>query len=134
MWLLSAAAVVGLLFMANRVAYQISHTAGSTAMDGTGAQNVSRALLAMMLLLFAAGGALPALGGLRRWTSRYVALQRLRPLWLELSGPRPGSCSATRRGASAKCSTLRSVQLRLYRRVIEIRDAQWLLAGRAGDE
>lgn len=104
MWLLSAAAVVGLLFMANRVAYQVSHAAGSLALDGAAAQNVSRGLLAMMLLLFAAGGTLPALGGLRRWMSRYVALRRLRPLWLELSTAAPGWCSATRRGASASCS------------------------------
>ncbi|GAB3855422.1 MAB_1171c family putative transporter [Dactylosporangium cerinum] len=133
LWLLSAAAVVGLLFMANRVAYQISHTAGSTAMDGTGAQNVSRGLLAMMLLLFALGGALPALGGLRRWTSRYVALQRLRPLWLELSAAAPGVVLGDPPGRPGELLNLRSVQLRLYRRVIEIRDAQWLLAGRAGD-
>ncbi|MEV0127661.1 MAB_1171c family putative transporter [Dactylosporangium sp. NPDC050688] len=133
MWLLSAAAVVGLLFMANRVVYQISHAAGSTALDGTAAQNVSRALLAMMLLLFAAGGALPALGGLRRWTSRYVALQRLRPLWAQLSAAAPGVVLGDPPGRLGELFALRSVELRLYRRVIEIRDAQWLLAGRAGE-
>lgn len=133
MWLLSAAAVVGLLFMANRVVYQVSHAAGSTALDGAAAQAVSRGLLAMMLLLFAAGGALPALGGLRRWTSRYVALQRLRPLWLELSTAAPGVVLGNPPGRFGEVINLRSVELRLYRRVIEIRDAQWLLAGRAGD-
>lgn len=133
MWLLTAAAVVGLLFMANRVVYQISHAEGSTALDGTGAQMVSRLLLALMLLLFAAGGALPALGGLRRWTSRYVALQRLRPLWLDLSRAAPGVVLGDPPGRLGELLALRSVELRLYRRVIEIRDAQWLLAGRAGD-
>lgn len=133
MWLLSAAAVVGLLFMANRVVYQVSHAAGSTALDTVAAQSVSRALLAMMLLLFAAGGALPALGGLRRWTSRYVALQRLRPLWAQLSAAAPGVVLGDPPGRLGELFALRSVELRLYRRVIEIRDAQWLLAGRAGD-
>ncbi|MEV4515235.1 MAB_1171c family putative transporter [Dactylosporangium sp. NPDC049525] len=133
MWLLSAGAVVGLLFMTNRVVYQISHAAGSVALDTTAAQNVSRALLATMLLLFAAGGALPALGGLRRWTSRYVALQRLRPLWLELSTAAPEVVLGDPPGRLGELLTLRSVELRLYRRVIEIRDAQWLLAARAGD-
>ncbi|MDG6101519.1 hypothetical protein Daura_39350 [Dactylosporangium aurantiacum] len=133
LWLLSAAAVVGLLFMANRVVYQVSHAAGSRALDGTAAQDVSRALLATMLLLFAAGGALPALGGLRRWTSRYVALQRLRPLWAQLSAAAPGVVLGDPPGRLGELFALRSVELRLYRRVIEIRDAQWLLAGRAGD-
>jgi hypothetical protein len=119
--------------MANRVVYQISHAAGSRALDGTAAQNVSRLLLAMMLLLFAAGGALPALGGLRRWISRYVALQRLRPLWLELSTAAPGVVLGDPPGRLGELLAVRGVKLRLYRRVIEIRDAQWLLVGHAGD-
>jgi hypothetical protein len=134
MWLLSAGAVVGLLFMANRVVYQISHAAGSRALDGTGAQTVSRLLLAMMLLLFGVGAALPAMGGLRRWASRYVALQRLRPLWRDLSRAAPGVVLGDPPGRLGELIDPRSVELRLYRRVIEIRDAQWLLTGQAGDD
>ncbi|MEU0562078.1 MAB_1171c family putative transporter [Dactylosporangium sp. NPDC006015] len=133
MWLLSAGAVVGLLFMANRVIYQISHAAGSRALDHPAAQSVSRMLLAMMLLFFGTGAALPAMGGLRRWTSRYVALQRLRPLWRDLATAAPGVVLGDPPGRLGELVALRSVELRLYRRIIEIRDAQWLLTGRAGD-
>src|SRR5262249_46280468 len=83
--LLSAGAVVGLLFMVNRLLYLLTHAAGSKALDAPFYVNyVSRSLLAVALLLIAAGGALPALGGVRRWVTHYRALHRLRPLWREL--------------------------------------------------
>ncbi|MFD0575348.1 hypothetical protein [Dactylosporangium darangshiense] len=53
--LLTAGAVVGLLFMANRVAFQVSNALGSDALNGQAAESASRSLLAAMLLLFAAG-------------------------------------------------------------------------------
>jgi hypothetical protein len=129
--LLSAGAVVGLLFMANRVLFQVSHALGSTLLDGTPAMNVSRSLLAGMLLLFGAGAALPALGGLHRWGSRYLALQRLRPLWSALTSAVPSVVLGDPPSRLADLLALRSMQLRLYRRIIEIRDAQWQLAGPA---
>jgi len=125
--LLSAGAVVGLLFMANRVLFQVSHAMGSTALDGTPAMNVSRSLLGGMLLLFAAGISLPALSGLRRWTSRYLALQRLRPFWLTVTTAVPSVVLGDPPTRLEDLLAVRSVQLRLYRRIIEIRDAQWHL-------
>jgi hypothetical protein len=125
--LLTAGAVVGLLFMANRVAFQVSNALGSDALNGPAAESASRSLLAAMLLLFAAGAALPALGGLRRWAGRYAALQRLRPLWASLVSSVPHVVLGDPPGRLADVLALRSVDLRLYRRIIEIRDAQWEL-------
>jgi hypothetical protein len=125
--LLTVGALVGLLFMANRVAFQVSNALGSDALNGPGAENVSRVLLAAMLLLFAAGAALPALGGLRRWVSRYAALQRLRPRWLSLVSSVPHVVLGDPPGRLSDLLTVRGVDLRLYRRIIEIRDAQWEL-------
>ncbi|UWZ34101.1 hypothetical protein Drose_22905 [Dactylosporangium roseum] len=127
--LLTAGAVAGLLFMANRVLFQLTNAAGSTLLDGPVAVNVSRSLLATMLLLFVAGAAVPALGGLLRWASHYRALHRLRPMWQELTATVPGVVLGDPPGRLAELVAVRSVELRLYRRIIEIRDAQWRLAG-----
>jgi hypothetical protein len=125
--LLTAGAVVGLVFMLNRVAFQVSNALGSDVLNGPVAQSASRSLLAAMLLLFAAGAALPALGGLGRWLAHYVALQRLRPLWASLVASVPHVVLGDPPGRLADLLTLRGVDLRLYRRIIEIRDAQWEL-------
>jgi hypothetical protein len=125
--LLTAGAVVGLLFMLNRVAFQVSNAMGSDALNGPGAESATRSLLAAMLLLFAAGAALPALGGLQRWLAHYLALQRLRPLWAALVTSVPHVVLGDPPGRVADLLTVRGVDLRLYRRIIEIRDAQWEL-------
>ncbi|GAA2337261.1 MAB_1171c family putative transporter [Dactylosporangium salmoneum] len=125
--LLTAGALVGLLFILNRVAFQVSNALGSDALNGPAAQSASRSLLAAMLLLFAAGAALPALGGLRRWAARYAALQRLRPLWASAVASVPHVVLGDPPGRVADLLAVRSVDLRLYRRIIEIRDAQWEL-------
>ncbi len=132
--LLSAGAVVGLLFMVNRLLYLLTHAAGSKALDAPFYVNyVSRSLLAVALLLIAAGGALPALGGVRRWVAHYRALHRLRPLWRELCTAVPSVVLGDPPGRLAEILPLRSLELRLYRRIIEIRDAQWLLGLLVGD-
>ncbi|WP_433615871.1 MAB_1171c family putative transporter [Dactylosporangium sp. CA-139114] len=125
--LLTAAALVGLLFIANRVAFQVSNALGSDVMNGPGAENLSRVILAAMLLLFAAGAALPAIGGLQRWLAHYAALQRLRPLWAASVAALPHVVLGDPPSRLADLLTLRGVDLRLYRRIIEIRDAQWEL-------
>jgi Family of unknown function (DUF6545) len=130
--LLRAGAVVGLLFMANRLAYLLSNVAGSTALDGPVAETVSRGLLAVALLLLATGGALPALGGTRRRLAHHRALRRLRPLWRDLCAAVPEVVLAAPPGRFREFFALRTVDLRLYRRIIEIRDAQRLLLGDRG--
>jgi hypothetical protein len=83
------------------------------------------------LLLIAAGGALPALGGAGRWFAHYRALHRLRPLWRDLCTAVPSVVLGDPPGRLEELLPLRSLELRLYRRIIEIRDAQWLLVGDA---
>jgi hypothetical protein len=125
--LLTAGALVGLLFILNRVAFQVSNALGSDVMNGPGAESLSRVILAAMLLLFATGAALPAVGGLRRWLEHYLALQRLRPLWAASVAAVPHVVLGDPPGPLADRLTIRGVDLRLYRRIIEIRDAQWEL-------
>jgi hypothetical protein len=130
--LLSAGAVVGLLFMLNRLAYMLTHAAGSRILDTQWyVDYVSRNLLALALLFMAVGAAYPALGRARRWAAHYRALHRLRPLWRELCGAVPSVVLGDPPGVLGELFALRSLELRLYRRIIEIRDAQWHLAGEA---
>ncbi|WP_238015678.1 MAB_1171c family putative transporter [Dactylosporangium sp. AC04546] len=130
--LLSAGAIVGLLFMLNRIAFQLTNAAGWSFWDTPVFTALSRILLASMLLLFGAGAAVPAFGGLRRWLSHYLALQRLRPMWQELTTAVPGVVLGGRPGRVEELFAFGSVELRLYRRIIEIRDAQWQLSGGDG--
>ncbi|MET7400152.1 MAB_1171c family putative transporter [Dactylosporangium sp. NPDC005572] len=130
--LLSAGAIVGLLFMLNRIAFQVTNAAGWSFWDSPVFTALSRILLASMLLLFGAGAAVPAFGGLRRWLSHYLALQRLRPMWQELTTAVPGVVLGERPGRVEELFAFGSLELRLYRRIIEIRDAQWQLSGGAG--
>ncbi|GAA3266383.1 hypothetical protein Dvina_40360 [Dactylosporangium vinaceum] len=125
--LLTVAPFVGLLFILNRVAFQVTNAMGSDLMNGAGWESTSRALLAAMLLAFAAGAALPALGGLVRWAAHYSALQQLRPLWLASVAAVPHVVLGDPPSRLADLLTVRGVDLRLYRRIIEIRDAQWEL-------
>ncbi|WP_433047525.1 MAB_1171c family putative transporter [Dactylosporangium sp. CS-033363] len=125
--LLTAAGLVGLLFILNRVAFQVSNALGSEIMNGPGAESLSRVILATMLLLFASGAALPAIGGVRRRLSHYLALQRLRPMWADAVAKVPHVVLGDPPGRLADVLTIRGVDLRLYRRIIEIRDAQWEL-------
>jgi hypothetical protein len=78
-----------------------------------------------MLLLFAAGALLPALGGLWRWSANYLALQRLRPLWLASVAAAPQVVLGDPPSRLRDLFTVRGVDLRLYRRIIEIKDARW---------
>ncbi|MFI5910828.1 MAB_1171c family putative transporter [Dactylosporangium sp. NPDC051541] len=123
--LLTVAPFVGLLFILNRVAFQVTNAVGSDLMNGPVWESTSRALLAAMLLAFAAGALLPALGGIGRWVAHYSALQRLRPLWLRSVSATPHVVLGDPPSRLADLLTLRGVDLRLYRRIIEIRDAQW---------
>ncbi|MER7282948.1 MAB_1171c family putative transporter [Dactylosporangium sp. NPDC000244] len=125
--LLTGGALVGLLFIANRVAFQVSNALGSDVMNGPGAESLSRVILAAMLLLFASGAALPAIGGLQRWLAHYAALRRLRPLWAASVAAVPHVVLGDPPSRLADLLTVRGVDLRLYRRIIEIRDAQWEL-------
>ncbi|GAA2707465.1 MULTISPECIES: MAB_1171c family putative transporter [Streptomyces] len=78
--------------------------------------------------LMVAGVLLPLVLTARRWAGDAFALRRLRPLWLELTAAVPHvALDAPRPILRDLMATPRSVHLRLYRQVVEIRDAMLAL-------
>lgn len=74
----------------------------------------------------------PRLGGLRRWVANYRAYQRLRPLWWALYRAVPAIALTPPSSRLADLVPGRNLEYRLYRRVIEIRDAQLALRPAGG--
>ncbi|MCL5108047.1 MAG: hypothetical protein M1401_04130 [Chloroflexi bacterium] len=94
---------------------------------------VSDALLAVCLVLVLVGSTMPAWGArlgipaLHAWAVRYRACRRLYPLWRDLYRANPQIALIPPSGAVCDALTLRGTGFRLYRRVVEIRDAQLAL-------
>lgn len=94
---------------------------------------VSDALLAVCLVLILIGSTMPAWGirlgipALHAWAGRYRACRRLYPLWRDLCRASPGIALVPPSGAVLDALTLAGTGFRLYRRVVEIRDAQLAL-------
>lgn len=96
---------------------------------GWGATLVSCSALGLLCIV--AGWRLPGvavrLTNCARWLRGYVQYQRLRPLWTALYQAVPTIALETPAPALADRLDTRNIRFRLYRRVIEIRDAQLTL-------
>jgi len=99
-----------------------------SGMPGLLESTIGRALVALAGVLVASGVSLPALvrrwQGARRWWHSYAAHDELYPLWSALIAVTPGL--ALERPGSRIWDRLRvrDMDMRLYRRVIEIRDGR----------
>jgi hypothetical protein len=125
-WLGAMAAVA---YLGNRMLFVVSHVAGLRSIQGPIYVAVSQTLLGTALLLVAAGGGAIAVRPVARWMRDYWSLQRLYPLWNDLRSAVPDIVLAGPRNRLFDVCTLNAARLRLYRRAIEIRDAQWALRG-----
>jgi hypothetical protein len=112
-------ALLGLAYCAHKVIYLAVATSGVAPTDDGTTEVVQSMLLASTVLAFVVGLLWP---GAVRWPLMrhiiaYHAYRRLRPLWRAYVHAEPGIALAeTGRPA------VRDIELRLYRRVIEIRD------------
>lgn len=88
------------------------------------AANTVRALATLLAVV---GAALPASNKIRSIRADYRALWRLRPLWSAMRRTFPGVILFSRRRALYELAGVPDVRLRLYRRVIEIRDGMLAL-------
>ncbi|WP_067495415.1 MAB_1171c family putative transporter [Actinoplanes sp. TFC3] len=82
---------------------------------------------ALGTILAVVGAAVPAGNRLRTVVGAYRALWELRPLWQVMRRTFPEVILFSRRRALLELSGVEEVQLRLYRRVIEIRDGMLTL-------
>jgi len=83
--------------------------------------------LVLGFLLFTVGCALPGLAVVGDYVADYAALNRLHHLWHTLQRAVPGFVLGRTPSRLGDLLNPFNVRMRLYRRVIEIRDAQWSL-------
>jgi Family of unknown function (DUF6545) len=126
--MLTASMWVGMLYVGNRVVFLTTHAAGSQVLQGPGYVMISRTLFSVALLLFAGGSALPVSRYLHSAIRHHLALYRLYTLWQPLRLVFPEVVLGDPPGRWSDLLPTGDARLRLYRRIIEIRDAQLLLA------
>jgi hypothetical protein len=132
--LLSIGAATAIGYVIGRMLFVVSHALRLHAIEGPVYIAVSRTVFFAAMLMIVAGAAIPTLSATRRRLIRYAALHRLRPLWNVLRAAAPEAVLGPPPTRVAELFSWGTVDLRLYRRVIEIRDIQWLLRGRVGDD
>ncbi|NUT36555.1 MAG: hypothetical protein HOV79_26165 [Hamadaea sp.] len=128
---LCSAAVTAVAYLWLRLVSVCAHALGTHPLGGLLDEPwftaATGALLTLTLMLFAIGCVLPALGALRDYAADYAALVRLHRLWHTLQRAVPGLVLGPTPARIGDLANPFNVRMRLYRRVIEIRDAQWAL-------
>jgi hypothetical protein len=104
----------------------VAHSFGAT-MSVDRIEPTGNALRAFGVILGVVGAAVPATGKLRSVVHAYRSLWALRPLWRVMRRTFPDVILFPRRRALLELAGVDEVQLRLYRRVIEIRDGMLTL-------
>jgi hypothetical protein len=99
----------------------VMHNVG-VAMSVATVEPAANALCTVGIIVAIVGAAVPASGKLRSVLHAYQALWHLRPLWYVMRRTFPDITLFPRRRALLELAGVDEVQLRLYRRVIEIRD------------
>ncbi|MEU8179680.1 MAB_1171c family putative transporter [Micromonospora sp. NPDC049044] len=135
-WSIVVTAVGGtvlLLYVLNRIAFILSHAAHIEILSGPGYVFFSKSLFGIGLTLLAIGSAVPVSRPARRYIRDSVRLHRLYRLWHTLQRAVPDVVLGAPPSRIADVTNVLQVRLRLYRRVIEIRDAQSELATFVGE-
>jgi hypothetical protein len=96
---------------------------------------VKELVMAISISLLVVGATMPAWGprvgvpAIYRWAGHYVACRRLYPLWRDLCDALPELALVPPTSAVRDVLALRGLELRLTRRVVEVRDARLGLRG-----
>jgi hypothetical protein len=130
----AAGAVAGMVWISIELARAVGRALG-LGQPPDPVLALDRLLIVVTVALIALGSTLPSwshrvgLDGALSWWREYLALQRLHPLWDSLRRAAPGvSLFEEDRGLLDRLDP-RDVHFRLYRQVVEIRDALLLLNG-----
>jgi hypothetical protein len=125
--LLTAGFVMGLAYVVVRCWFVVAHGLSLPyLLEGTPYPAV---ILEISLVLVSLGVLIPVVYRTGLFLRRLVRYHRLRPVWVLLDQAAPGHVLGVVRAPLADLVALRGIERRLYRRAIEIRDAQWELAG-----
>ncbi|MET8041411.1 MAB_1171c family putative transporter [Micromonospora sp. NPDC005215] len=117
-----------LVYILNRIAFILSHAAHIEILSGPGYVFFSKSLFGVGLTLLAIGSAVPVSRPARRYIRDIMRLHRLYRMWHTLQLAVPDVVLGAPPSRIADVTNVLQVRLRLYRRVIEIRDAQSELA------
>ncbi len=116
------------VFAAQRIVFVLAHAAGFD-LPSTGADPIFQGLRAIGVILAVAGAVVPAIGWVRSVVQTARSLRALRPLWWKMQLAFPDIILFSARRAVVERLGVDDVHLRLYRRVIEIRDGLLALRG-----
>jgi hypothetical protein len=100
----------------------VAHSSLGVTMPIRAVEPAANALRTVGIIIALVGAAVPASGKLRSVVYAYRSLWALRPLWQVMRKNFPDVILFPRRRALLELAGVDEVQLRLYRRVIEIRD------------
>jgi uncharacterized protein DUF6545 len=118
--------VVVALYAVDKAALIVAHRLGAPV-DFTAIEPVATAVQAVGTLLAVGGALVPATRRTRSAAGAYRSLLVLRPLWKAMHDAFPEVILFTPRRAVIELAGVDDVHLRLYRRVIEIRDGMLAL-------
>ncbi|GAA2052381.1 hypothetical protein GCM10009839_69690 [Catenulispora yoronensis] len=119
---------VGLSYVAVRCLYLVTHAFALPYPFAGRFSFVPAVLLELMLGLFGLGTFILGFYRIGVFLRRLFRYHRLRPLWTLLDQAAPGYVLGPVRSTWADRLDIRGAEHRLYRRAIEIRDAQWELS------
>lgn len=123
---------LGLGYIAAKAVFVVMLVTGRGTVEGGLESTISRLLAVAGGLLVIIGSALPYLarraGAARVWIVTYRNLSRLYPLWALMYRAEPGIALDPPSSRLTDALRVRDLDLRLYRRVIEIRDGYLTLA------
>lgn len=114
------------LYAVLKIVLMVAYAFGATVPLDT-IEPIANGLRNLGMILAVIGAAVPAGGKLRSIAGAYRALGALRALWLVMRRTFPDVILFSRRRALIELAGVDDVQLRLYRRVIEIRDGMLTL-------
>lgn len=126
--LLAIGAACGLAYVVHKVTYMVLSRWTEVNPDVAVVTVASHVALVFCAVLCVTGATLPRWGekvvGVAAWAKKFVTYQRLRPLWRTLTEACPNVVLGSPRAAWFDAVDPRSMDFRLYRRMIEIRDCQ----------
>jgi hypothetical protein len=129
-FLIAAGCCFGVGYVGVRTWYVVAHGLDLPyPLEGPVYGLVPLVLLESTMVLLGVGALIPQAMRAGGWVGRLVRFHRLRTLWETLSDAAPGNVLGPVPTRLADLVSVVAVERRLYRRVIEVRDAQWELNG-----
>lgn len=128
LWILATGTALGVAYTAVRSAFLLLRLSEAHASDGAQTlYSLSERLQLVAIVFILAGSSLPAMNVALTAGADYLALNALRPLWLQLATSIPQVVLGAPPTRRSDLTAPRDLRIRLLRRTIEIHDARLVL-------